>query len=657
MVVPQAALYTNVGLRDVQIYRRQQAEDSGEARRWLPKAPRSKVPLRSKAPHAVGSTKTDSSSDFSFQFPRPAAVSNAIQSEKTSSGSRARIRDYGSVKTTPLAEQIGEVWTSTPAWLLPAEDGTGVQRTTEYPKNKLVQHFRPSARQKAEEAGLFHSPTALRRLSNSVSNAGRQHQWEKALELLWNVGCKMSLEVDTPVLNAAVNSCARADRWTLALDTAQKARENGFSLNTITHNILIKAAANSHHWLLALNFLLCMFKPHQTKTMKTKSHPSGTSRQGTLSPDEITYNAAMSACAQSGGWLMAQKLLKTMAKSMVESSQVSYGAAISACVGAAAWRRGLHVLFDGHFQLIAKRLRQESRLWTSSRKAESKAKSRKPEGMGTTANKRSTTTTVNIAISACGEASSWQSALQTVVSARDKSVLHDPDLLTCNTLAMSCLRGHAWAWGLEVLDLARRWGLRPDPMTACAAFSTCETSQQWKVATAVMQALRVGEEGGLEPDLVLYNAAIAAMGKSPRWYGALQVLDKMRQHKIRHDLTTCTAAVRACTTGASWDLAFSLLDEMRCGMIQPNALTYDSAIASCVPGRHWEEGLYLFGRMQSERRLRWTVLCCESLIKVCQEAGQPGKVRFLLDLVRRKRDWSLGRRQKQYFKGPSFEDV
>ena len=48
-------------------------------------------------------------------------------------------------------------------------------------------------------------------------------------------------------------------------------------------------------------------------------------------PDEITYNAAISACEKSGQWQLALNLLSLMPKAEVLPSEITFNAAISAC--------------------------------------------------------------------------------------------------------------------------------------------------------------------------------------------------------------------------------------------------------------------------------------------------------------------------------------
>ncbi|CAE8586890.1 unnamed protein product [Polarella glacialis] len=61
-------------------------------------------------------------------------------------------------------------------------------------------------------------------------------------------------------------------------------------------------------------------------------------------PNEVTYNAAISACEKSGQWQQALSLLSLMPEARVVPNEITYSAAISACEKAGQWQLGLNLL-------------------------------------------------------------------------------------------------------------------------------------------------------------------------------------------------------------------------------------------------------------------------------------------------------------------------
>ncbi|CAE8642214.1 unnamed protein product [Polarella glacialis] len=479
----------------------------------------------------------------------------------------------------------------------------------------------------------------VRQTTSLIAAAGRAQNWELALRIFWSLRSR-SQQADVAVLNAAITSCDKAGQWSTALAAAARLRAEGLAPDLITYNALITAAGNGRHWLLAVHMLAALSGPSiadDRSDFDSKSRENfGTA---TLEPDEISYNSAITACGRGQQWQVAVRLLRVLLKSKLRASVVSYSAAIDACGTGSAWEQALQLLPAVHVGAVAA---SETTATTTTSSDPSPLNSLKSRSRLAP----SVAHALNAAVSACSEASYWEATLHMVSTARARALL-SPDVVTCNSLATACLRGQVWEWGLELVDQARRWGLEPDAVTACAAFSACETSKQWKVATALMQGLRVGEEGGLKPDLVLFSAAISAMDKGQRWAGALQLLQGLRVTRIDSNVVVCSAAVAACKAGGHWGEALQLLDEMRQRSSGPNVISYTAAMGAFAPGQLWQQSLQLLRRARLEG-VKTNVFCYEESIRVCEGSGQLGPVRMLLADVRRKRDWAtLGKSSRR----------
>jgi pentatricopeptide repeat protein len=63
-----------------------------------------------------------------------------------------------------------------------------------------------------------------------------------------------------------------------------------------------------------------------------------------VTPNQFSYNAAISACEKGGQWQLALSLLNTMADMRVIQDVISYSAVISACEKGGQWELALSLL-------------------------------------------------------------------------------------------------------------------------------------------------------------------------------------------------------------------------------------------------------------------------------------------------------------------------
>eukprot|EP00913_Durusdinium_trenchii_P032529 g30454.t1 len=236
---------------------------------------------------------------------------------------------------------------------------------------------------------------------------------------------------------------------------------------------------------------------------------------------------------------------------------------------------------------------------------------------------------INQAVVSCAEVSVWQPALLAVANAAQCG-LFSPTIYTYNSLATACLRCHAWSWGLLLLGDARSKGLRLDAFSAASAFSSCQTEKQWQVTSKILQSLRVGEDEGVALDLVVASSAMTSFEKGDRWQDAIFRTPALRP---------------PCSDW--WPGAFALLQQMGTAALRPNAVSYQAALSSTK--ETWRCALSSFRFMEREG-IKWTVLGCEHVIRACEHRGELGVVRQLLELVRKKNDWAIGRPRSRWRK-------
>eukprot|EP00434_Breviolum_minutum_P017268 symbB.v1.2.015244.t1/scaffold1132.1/size136097/15 len=369
-------------------------------------------------------------------------------------------------------------------------------------------------------------------------------------------------------------------------------------------------------------------------------------------PDHVSFNCAISACKRedNDAWHAAVTLFTGLFKRSVQPSHVTYSASSSVYASAAVWTVSMslleHLNCQGKFRGTDVDLsdfsndpRLDPRSVTVLKLAYAKEQPRHARRIDSrTVNPWAPT--VNQAVVSCAQVSVWQPALLAVAGAK-RYGLFSPKIETYNSMATACLRCHAWSWGLLLLGEAQRNGLRVDAVSAAAAFSSCQTEQQWKVTSKILQHLRIGEEEGVPADLYTTSAAMTSLEKGgDRWQDAMELFISSTLARLSHNVVSFSAAITSCEAGQWWRGAFALLQRMREAGLRPNAFSYQAALSSTR--ENWRQGLSFFDSMQLAG-IKWTVLGCQDLICACSHGGQAGFVRRLLRLVRQKKDWATGR--------------
>merc|ERR1711938_278624 len=128
-------------------------------------------------------------------------------------------------------------------------------------------------------------------------------------------------------ISMAVSRLGRMRRgWQSAVQLLESAEARyGVTPNTITYNAAISACEKGGQWERALALLDAM-------------------QAAGVAPDTITYSAAISACEKGGQWERALALLDEMQAAGVAPNTITYNATISACEKGGQWERALSLL-------------------------------------------------------------------------------------------------------------------------------------------------------------------------------------------------------------------------------------------------------------------------------------------------------------------------
>ena len=160
-----------------------------------------------------------------------------------------------------------------------------------------------------------------------------------------------------------------------------------------------------------------------------------------------------------------------------------------------------------------------------------------------------------------------------------------PDTVSLNTTISACAAAGLWRDALavlaDVLESSRRNMLhnRNDKSSSSSSNSNNISRRNSSRSTR-------GQKGSVVPDLVSFNAAIAACGQAGAWTEACHVLCvDMPRAAVIPDVVTFNAAMHACCKAGEWQQALSLLEELQATAAGPERPMVSSAASVEVGSR------------------------------------------------------------------------
>lgn len=113
----------------------------------------------------------------------------------------------------------------------------------------------------------------------------------------------------------------------------------------------------------------------------------------------------------------------------------------------------------------------------------------------------------------------------------------------------------------ELLADMSRLGIQPTLITYNSAIAAIGRGGggQWKQAVALVKQMTAS---GLAPDDITYNSLIVACGRGGQWKQALSVLKGMKKQGMRCDIIAYSAAISACGEAGQWE--YSVGERMVC---------------------------------------------------------------------------------------------
>jgi len=373
---------------------------------------------------------------------------------------------------------------------------------------------------------------------------------------------------DVFAVNACMNVCANAGKWSEAVELFQSMGRRGVAPTVITYNTAIRALGLGRQVDKALGLLDDM-----------------QSRHG-LRPDVITYNSALAACAVSGRVDEALELLAAMARCGVQPDRVSFNSTLAATARVGDWQRARNLLRVG---MAAAGVTPDVVSYGTVLSAMARAGQSNPakellESMAAESAIRPNARCYNAALLATVPGGEWEAALALLGSMEERALeggagngivgsgkggnrsnrgnsndtgAAQPDSYSVNAAISACARAGEAERAMGLLrGMQARFGVRPDVVSFTAALSGCARAGLWQHGLALLGEM---EAQGVVPNVVTFNAAIlcCANGKAPTAH-ASRLFEAMLTLGMAPDPYSFNALVRAYDRSGQPDAALQV---------------------------------------------------------------------------------------------------
>jgi len=458
---------------------------------------------------------------------------------------------------------------------------------------------------------------------------------ELAERALWKQSCTLLLEMRFRSMNPFPGTCAFA---AVACYKAAQHKEAGLimeklwstsgrRLDCIDCGNVFTRFQNAGLWQEALAFLEEMSERR-------------------IDPDAYAYNNVMAASRKVNDFWVAPILLESMREEMVQVDAWSYSQAMDASNAMGSWQASLqylHELQDSQVQgnsvvlsaaITACQLGQQPRMALDLLTAD--VWGAVPDAQAYTA-----------AITACGTASLWDSALEVLEDMR--FIDCQPNLFTYNAAIGACQAALEWERSLDLYFSMQRSKLVPDTTSYNLLLSSCARCRQRQKVEEIVQRmyrqqlspdevtfnclssllthrgdrddfLSSLKAAGLRPDVRTYNPMISACAESQGWEEAVSILDDMVADEVTPDIKSHNRLLDVCASTAPWPVVLTVFDHLKHAGHAINTATVNTCIGACASANSWVEAIRLLDQMESEGP-RPDVISYNTALHACRHEG------------------------------------
>lgn len=409
--------------------------------------------------------------------------------------------------------------------------------------------------------------------------------------------------------NKLFDILGRAKQWPRCRSLYEKMFAMGVRPNKSTYQVLAHSAAVSAPWSEVLRILdaatLASCASNYVFTMALKGLKVRRNWKAAwaliqemrerwhITPDTVTYTAAISACERSSNCTVALSLVALMEVDGAHPNQYTYSAAISAC-----GRGG--------------RLDEAKRLW-----GEMKSRGLRPNLV-----------VYNTMLSACERGGDVDAAFDLLEEMRAAGI--DRDVITWNTLISVCKERGEWERALGCLrDMQTLDRVEPDTISFNAAIAACARGGAVEEGRRLLGRMKAQD---VDRDTCTYNTLMDGYTRAGSFPDVLHVLDQMGKEggRARPDVISYTQALSAAEKVGDYEAADRLLAAMKVAGIRWNQYTYAVVMALCEKTGRWPQALHLLHSMR-RRGLTPDSTCYTVVVKACASAQKLGHCLALLE--------------------------
>ncbi|CAE7760588.1 unnamed protein product, partial [Symbiodinium microadriaticum] len=469
--------------------------------------------------------------------------------------------------------------------------------------------------------------------NSALSALLRAGLWQLCLELLSAMReSERELPLDIVSFTIAIQACDEGGRWDGVLQLLGCMRPAEIQPDVMSFNLSVHA--NAHRWYGALQLLsdalFLRIRPNLLSFHSILGPELGWRRMldllgllqlQNLEPTTVTFNAALAACAQEGGWHHAQLLFQRVrggAKGVLPDP-ISFNSAMRACQldrwrwsSDLFWTMQLAGNLPDCISLTASIMAKGRGMqWLLA--AECLDAKRGPAILPNVI-------TFTAAVGACDAAGAWLAALAMLNTMALSTVERDAmsqnwETSTCATASQWALalspdarklipndfgslsltlseHGHHWELALEMLSGSGQQALKSSALAISSAMTTATSCARWQHSLELFTASGRGDR-----DLAIHNAAATALEKGSRWCSALAGLGILRASRWAPDEVTYSALISSCEKGLEWKRALVLFEQMLDASLRASVIASDAAISACEKCGKWQQALALLSCM------------------------------------------------------------
>ncbi|CAK9074199.1 unnamed protein product [Durusdinium trenchii] len=396
---------------------------------------------------------------------------------------------------------------------------------------------------------------------------GRGTQWIAAQRCFQQLQAHEDLQPNIRSFNTMLSVYEKSTAWKQACVLLARMLKEELQPDQVSHHTMISAFSKGHQPLKALQAL---------DVLRDRRRPG-----------LAGYNAALRSLALEDEawhlWPKAFDLCRKMREDGLEADLGTYNAwhrqLMSIFGFAGKWNWALHLLRE----VNEARLCPDNISWSSIVNACSHG-SHWQVATSCLATMRRVKGQPNVVvysalIKAYERASQWERAVRILSLMLDGSQPR-PNRVTWGAVISSASQGHAWQHALLLLSMARRHELQL--ITSInIAISACAASKHWRQSLALLDEC-------LAPDLVTFNAFLAACESAQKWESALQTIQTMQQRHFQPDLISFNTWLSTYQKASEWERALDVFKEMSHRGALPDDISYNVVISACHQAAQWQ---------------------------------------------------------------------